>query len=150
MRCTAFVGNRCATLVDRIQHYRLVISVSAFGRPWLLNVDTVLSTGLQLGSNPPLLMANPRNVCQERNKTMKYLVVSLGIVTALMTSVSQAATPADTYYWLPPKGDVRLVSKATNAAVRHVWPGDARPAAAETPHARTWVDPKGNARHLPW
>lgn len=27
---------------------------------------------------------------------MKYLVVSLGIVTALMTSVSRAATPADT------------------------------------------------------
>lgn len=81
---------------------------------------------------------------------MKYFVVSFGIVTALMTSVSQATTRVDTYHWLPPKGDVRLISKVTNAPMRPVSQDRAKQAAAETPRPKTWVDPKGNVRHEPY
>lgn len=81
---------------------------------------------------------------------MKQITVSLALAFALMTSASHGATAEGTYYWLPPKGEARLISKSTNALVRRtVSPDRATHALADARQPRVWIDPKGNVRYLP-
>lgn len=82
---------------------------------------------------------------------MKPIAVWLAWAALLATSMSKAAPTADAYYWLPPKGEARLISKLTGAPLpRTVSPDRATQATAPTHPTRVWIDPKGNVRNQPW